>query len=96
LAADLATLADHCSLPYTISQETSDAPSLGNGTLLLLHFYEDDIVIPYNTRDQFFSHIEQLRIPLSSRHLAALHVFPSTVEDFLRSHFAPLLEQHEA
>jgi hypothetical protein len=95
LVADSATLADHCNLSNTIAQEASDAPSLGNGTLLLLHFYEDDIVIPYATYDQFFSRFERLRLPLSTRHLAALHTFPSSAEDFVRSYFAPLFDQPE-
>jgi hypothetical protein len=72
-----------------IPRRTSEPPFTKSsvGTALLLHFYEDDIVVPYHTYDEYFAGFDQHRTPLTSRHLAALHTYPSTVEDFLREHF---------
>ncbi len=85
-----ATFADPSLFKPTIPSEPSpETPSddLPVATPILLHFYEDDIVIPYHTYDRYLAAFQYLRIPLSARHLAALHTFPSSVEDFLRQHF---------
>jgi hypothetical protein len=91
LGKKAATFADQCSSVEIIAQHISEAlfdESIGTG--LLLYFYEDDIVIPYQTYDQYFAGYDQLLLPLSARHLSALHTFPSSVEDFLREHFRDL------
>jgi hypothetical protein len=85
-------LADRYSPAKIISQQTPAASPVDthNGTLLMFHFYEDDIIIPIITHDQYFACFESIRLPLSARHLSALHTFPSSIEDFVRLHsFSP-------
>jgi hypothetical protein len=91
LGKEAATLQIICSPVATIAKKIPEAPpaDTSNGTLLLFHFYQDDIIIPFITYDQYFACFERLRLPLSARHLSALHTFPSSVEDFVRAHFVP-------